>query len=266
MNLLRRAPRLFFSSWRDSRWIFADGGVVILMYHRIGQAPPEARSRALYVAPALFREQMVQLLATGLRALTLDEALPVARAGGRGFCVTFDDGFRSVFVHALPILRELGLRATQFLVAERLGGASDWDAADGEPVEPMMSDDDVRAWLAAGQRIGSHTLTHPRLSDLPAAAARQELADSRARLEDRFSQPVRHFCYPYGDYNERTRELVGAAGYHTACTTDFGANGADTDGLTLRRVLARYRWPSLGSVGVRAWWKLKRAVGIDRQG
>lgn len=235
------------------------------MYHRIGQAPPQARSRALYVTPALFRRQMLALRTTGLPALSLDEALPAAHSGGRGFCITFDDGFRSVFTHALPILRELGLRATQFLVAGRLGDFSRWDATDGEPVEPMMSDEDVRAWLAAEQGIGSHTLTHPRLGSLPGAAARQELSDSRARLEDRFGHPVRHFCYPYGDYDARTRELVAASGYETACTTDFGANGTDADGLTLCRVMARYRWPSLGSLGGRAWWALKRAIWPGRR-
>lgn len=245
MNWFSRSPpRLYFSSWRAGRALFEAGGVVILMYHRIGHAPATARSQALYVSPALFRRQLRGLLAAGLPCLpTLDDALATAHAGGRGFCITFDDGFRSVFTHALPTLTELGLRATQFLVANRLGDTSRWDQDEGEPAEPLMNAAEVRAWLQAGQEIGSHTLTHPRLGQLPTAAARAQLRDSRARLEDAFGRPVRHFCYPYGDYDARARELAAEAGYRTACTTDFGPNGPEADSLTLCRVLARYRFP-----------------------
>ena len=256
---------LFFSSWRHSQGIFARGGVVVLMYHRIGNAPPSARSQALYVSPALFRRQMDDLLSAGWQCLTLDDVPRVALAGGRGFCITFDDGFRGVFTHALPILCALNLCATQFLVTDFLGDLSRWDAADGEPVEPMMSDADVQTWLEAGQSIGSHTRTHPRLSQLPASEIEREVIESRQRLEDRFGQPVRHFCYPYGDYDAGTRDLVAAAGYATACTTKFGVNGPDADAFTLRRVLARYQRPGLANLAARGWHKLKRQLQSDRK-
>ena len=241
--------------------MFAENGVLILMYHRIGHAPAAARSQALYVSPTLFRRQMRGLVETGLPCLpTLDDALTVAQAGGCGFCVTFDDGFRNVFTHALPTLTELGLRATQFLVADRLGDTNRWDRDEGEPAEPLMDTGQVRAWLQAGQEIGSHTLDHPKLSQLPTDAVRAQLRDSRARLEDAFARPVRHLCYPYGDYDLRSRELAGEAGYRTACTTDIGLNGTDADALTLCRILARYRWPSLTNLAGRAWLHWKRRL------
>ena len=61
-------------------------------------------------------------------------------------------------------------------------------------------------------------MTHPRLTALPPECARAEIFDSKRALEDRFGIPIRHFCYPYGDYNRAVRDLVEEAGYATACT------------------------------------------------
>jgi peptidoglycan/xylan/chitin deacetylase (PgdA/CDA1 family) len=54
--------------------------------------------------------------------------------------------------------------------------------------------------------------THPFLTRLSAAQAREEIAGNKKKLEDRFSRPVRHFCFPYGDWNPAVRDLVAAAG------------------------------------------------------
>ena len=92
-----------------------------------------------------------------------------------------------------------------------------------------------------GTRIGSHTLTHPFLTRISLARAREEIGASKKKLEDRFGQPVRHFCYPYGDWSPAVRDLVSAAGYETACTTGFGVNTSATPRFALRRILARYQ-------------------------
>ena len=109
----------------------------------------------------------------------------------------------------------------------------------------------VREWLAAGHDIGSHTLTHPFLTRLSTAQAREEVTASRKKLEDLFSRPILHFCYPYGDWNEAVRDLVAAAGYKTACTTDAGVNTAAESPLSLKRFTARYRSRTLKGVGER---------------
>ena len=181
-----------------------------------------------------------------------------AGAGQTGFCVTFDDGFRNASDHALPVLRARGLRAIMFLVADRLGGTDEWDRAIGEPSLPLMDDAEVRDWLAAGQDIGAHTLTHPRLTQLPPERMRAEIFDSRRKLEDRFGVPVRHFCYPYGDQDERVRALVAEAGYEAACTVDHGTNGPRVSPLSLRRALACDPGRDLLAVARKARQKLGR--------
>ena len=111
-----------------------------------------------------------------------------------------------------------------------------------------MSREEVREWLAAGNDIGSHTLTHPFLTRLTPEQAREEISASRKRLEDLFGRPVRHFCYPYGDWNPAVREVVIEAGFQTACTTAPGRNLPGGDLFRLRRLTARYasrNWKNL---------------------
>lgn len=70
----------------------------------------------------------------------------------------------------------------------------------------------------AGFTIANHSLTHPHLEQIPIAAARQDIADGRARLQQFFQQPVRGFAYPYGSYNEAVMEAVREAGHVYART------------------------------------------------
>lgn len=220
------------------RWL-RGGGRPILMYHKFGQPRPRSRLRALYVTPTLLRDQLRGLLRAGLRASSPAEL----REHEAAFSVTIDDACESALQRALPILLELRVQATLYVVAGRLGGTNDWEVAVGEPCERLMDEAQVRTWLASGQRIGSHTLTHPRLTALDDAAAREELQASRLALEDRFQQPVTELCYPFGAHDERIRHLTREAGYTSAVTVEPGTVQATCDPLRLPRLLARHRWP-----------------------
>ena len=103
----------------------------------------------------------------------------------------------------------------------------------------------VRRWLAGGQRIGSHTCTHPKLTELSPEQAREEITASKKKLEDWFGVPVLDFCYPSGDWNPRIADLVREAGYRSACTTRWGLNTPATSPFEITRVIARRRSWSL---------------------
>ena len=231
-------------------------GRPVLTYHKFGPRPRGVRLKGLYLGTALFDRQLTELRVAGWKSGSLEtpgdprvKGTPVRRE----IVLTIDDGFRSVHEHALAILRRRDFRAILFLVADRLGRQNDWEVAEGEAMAPLMNETEVREWLAAGHVIGSHTLSHPRLTRVAPAAAREEIVASRCRLEDRFGVPVRHFCYPYGDWNSAVRGWVEEAGYATACTTDFGVNAPGQDRMALRRITARY--PSRGGRVVRGWWR-----------
>ena len=225
----------YYGSLAPFRDAFA-GGLPILTYHKLGPRPRRVRLKGLYVSGALFDRQLAELRAAGFTGVPPDHDLP----GGGVVVITFDDGFHNVHEHGLPLLARHGFRAIQFLLPDLLGQTNTWEQAEGEAPEPLMDEAQVRDWLGAGHWIGSHSLTHPWLTRVPLAQAREEITSSRRRLEDQFGVSVGHFCYPYGDWNEAVRDLVAAAGYRTACTVEPGVNTPETHRLALKRFTARY--------------------------
>lgn len=217
---------------------FFQAGVPVLMYHKISAPPRRARLRGLYVRPERFAQQMSELRQAGFASCRPGEACE--KQGGRRLALTFDDGFRNVWEHALEPLAAHGFSAIQFLVANCIGRLNQWEIREGEVREPLMDETQVRDWLGAGHRIGSHSLSHPYLTRLSRRDAREEIASSKKKLEDTFGIAVDDFCYPYGNWNETVRDLVIEAGYRTACAADFGINTPADSPFSLRRIIVRY--------------------------
>jgi peptidoglycan/xylan/chitin deacetylase (PgdA/CDA1 family) len=214
-------------------------GVPIFMYHKIAPRPRGVRLKGLYVTPETFVRQLAELSENGFVSCSLSEACQDGPPSPR-VAMTFDDGFLNVFENALAPLTEHRWHALQFLVPRFIGKLNEWDLREGEVPELLMDASAVRDWLGAGHAIGSHSLTHARLTRLTLRDAREEIFASKKKIEDDFGVAVEHFCYPYGDWNESVRELVMEAGYRTACTTEFGVNTPATPPLTLHRITVRH--------------------------
>ena len=254
-----------YRSWARDRELFEVGGgpgVTILMYHKVGAPLAGSRLHDLYVSARDLDRHLAELAAASQRALPYGDTLAAIAAREVGFCLTFDDGFANVFDRALPVLQNHGARAMLFVVAGLIGKTDEWDGPIGEPPQRLMDAGQIRAWLAAGHEIGAHTMTHPHLAEIAPAQARVEIFESKARLEDEFGVPVHHFCYPYGNFDARVRDLVAEAGYKTACaaatdTNTFGPNYPGVSPLALRRVMACNR-PSLARAVARKVARLVR--------
>jgi peptidoglycan/xylan/chitin deacetylase (PgdA/CDA1 family) len=238
-NLSNGVPP-YFTSLRSFSELFTTG-MPWLMYHKLGPRPKGVRLKGLYLSTTLFERQLRQLRREGFTTPPYGAPPPGQGNPERRVALTFDDGFANVLEHGAEPLRRHGFRAMVFLLADGVGGWNEWEVAEGEARQPLMTESQVKEWLAAGHEIGSHTLTHPWLTRLARDRAREEIVASKKKLEDRFGLPVRHFCYPYGDWNPAVRDEVAAAGYETACTTEFGINTAATPRLELKRILARYQ-------------------------
>lgn len=222
-------------------------GLPVLTYHHVGRRTQGARLKGLYVSAKLFAQQMAELSEAGFATAEFGSEATRAAKDGRRIVLTFDDGFRDVFENVLPILQRHRFCGIQFLVSDLVGKTNEWQQRAGDVSEPLMDEAQVREWLSARQKIGSHTRTHPWLTRISREEAREEIAGSKKRLEDRFGVVVEHFCYPYGDWNEAVRDLVIAAGYKTACTTKAGVNTEDDSRFELKRFTARYRTRNLGA-------------------
>ncbi len=237
--------------------------IPILTFHQIDAAPARGASfRSLYVSPKVFAQQMALLAGLGYRGLSMPALLPYLKGvkTGKVVGITFDDGYCNNVVHAVPVLQRHGFSATCYFVSQRLGGANDWDAALGVAQTPLMDASQLREWAAAGQDIGAHSRNHVRLTAVPAAMAREEIAASKSELEQVSGTAVRHFCYPFGAYSTEHVAMVREAGYDTATTTRRGRARAGDDLLQLPRapVLRATTRPGL-------WLKLATAYEDRRR-
>lgn len=98
---------------------------------------------------------------------------------------------------------------------------------------------ELKTLAAQGLDIGAHTATHPILSKLPDAGLKDEIAGSKARIEEATGFPVRHFCYPNGrpqDINAAAIALAEEFGYLTAVQSESGFAGPPYQLYQLKRL------------------------------
>ncbi len=94
----------------------------------------------------------------------------------------------------------------------------------------------VAAALEEGVDIGSHTVSHIRISNSESDVVRRELRESRRQLEDLLGQDCDFFCYPEGAWSPETADHVADAGYVAAFTSDNGLNAVGSNVMALRRI------------------------------
>lgn len=212
------------------------GRLQILCYHRVGR-PNE--SDAMTMPLPLFEEQM-RLLNRQYQPISLGRAVEMLRQGqalpNRAVSVTFDDGYEDTLTRAFPILQRWRIPATVFVTTGFIDGLA---APELFPQGPMLTWQMIRQLSRAGIEIGSHTLTHAKLSQLGPDQLRAQLLDSKRRLEEQLQISIDLFAYPYGDasaVHSAAHTAARDAGYQAACTTVPGSNGPETDLLALHRI------------------------------
>jgi len=220
----------------------------ILGYHNVAMAPKDALFKLLYVSPDRFERQLWALRRLGLRGVSTSEGIARLNNGtSRAYVViTFDDGYADTLDAAAPLLKSYGFRATCYVVSNAVGTYNSWDAELLRESKPLMRRDQLEQWLAAGMEVGSHSVSHRRLLELPQDAARCEIAESRIALRNMLGVQIDHFAYPFGHFTADTVELVRAAGYSSAMTVVPGVARTSDDRLRLPRILVN---------GERGLWK-----------
>jgi len=86
-------------------------------------------------------------------------------------------------------------------------------------ITPMQNIDLLE--LAANHEIGAHTVNHAHLTLIPQSEAKAEIEGSKFYLEEILGKKVKMFCYPFGEYNEDTKQLVKTSGFSGARTVKF---------------------------------------------
>jgi len=187
---------------------------VCLMYHEVLEGEPSPGAGGYFaVSRATFARHLDLIRAAGLSGCTLTQAIDGA-AGAR-VAITCDDGTAGHALHALPELAARGMAATFFVVTGWVGrpGYATWEQ--------------LRAMRGAGMEIGSHTRTHPFLSEVPAEELERELRGSREEIDAALGQHTVALALPGGDAPRRAvRPLLAGAGYTVIATSRWGTNAS----------------------------------------
>ena len=206
----------------------------VFMYHNIATPPKGAKLKSMYVKPEKLETQIKVLKKLGYNFVRTDQ---LEENPKKAILLTFDDGYKDFYESAFPILKKYSISAIVFIPVGYVGTFNQWDYEKLNVKKPLMNWEEIREIHKHGIEIGSHTLTHPFLTKIPKEKAKVEIEDSKKMLEDKLSTEINSFCYPYGDYDERIRDLVMEAGYKYAFTTKEGSLEDSENLYEIRRKL-----------------------------
>ncbi len=182
----------------------------VLLYHHVG----DQGKNQYWISVEVFRAQMELLKKEGYQAVTVSQVADVIRNGGtfpeKPVAITFDDGYLDTYENAFPILNELGFPATVYIITSTLGTDKSYG---------YLQDDALKALIAAGWEIGSHSVTHNNLNKTKLGAG-NEMKQSKETLETRLGIKVRSFSYPFGIANQSIKDLAAEMGYDSAVGID----------------------------------------------
>jgi peptidoglycan/xylan/chitin deacetylase (PgdA/CDA1 family) len=201
--------------------------VPVLMYHALSAANTAGFTRWT-LNPRRFEEHLARISEAGYRSVTASEVAALREQGGAGpgqrlVALTFDDAYADFHEVAVELLAKYRMTATLYVPAGHVGGRSAWMDCEGEGSRRLLSWTELFEIAYSGIEIGSHSLTHPALDQVPVTEVARQARDSKSLIEDKLGRPVHSFAYPYGRYNRRVRDAVGAAGYANACTMNSWA-------------------------------------------
>jgi len=230
---------------------------VVLAYHSV-----PAKQRDLFV-------QQMEMLQRQAKIVHADiDTLP--EQSGHYVAITFDDGYDDIVENALPELRERNMPSTVFIITELLGCKRNWEHRGGEDTSDvsLMSTEQLRQLPSDLVRIGSHTMNHAFLPKLELGKLQEELAGSRAKLENLLNCDIKTFALPYGAYNDTVLRICRDAGYERVFTgLPVFAFSEPKEFLTGRAVVGLTDWPiefRLKAAGAYRWlpwaYSLKRHI------
>lgn len=195
--------------------------VMVLCYHRFEDRPKDS----LAINPLEFDKQMQALKENGFTVIPMGDFLAWRRdekpIPAKCCVITIDDGYRSGYDVAWPILKKYGYPFTMFIYTNYIKGEPN---AGGQ----SMTWEELATMRDAGVDIQSHSVSHSNLKDKSGkwqalqpnyeAWLRQEMVGSKLKLERNLGISVKAFAYPYGNHNAEVRRIAMESGYEAAFT------------------------------------------------
>jgi len=211
--------------------------VSILGYHEFSATKS---ATAMRLPTATFRKQMQAIKDQGLNVISMEDFLAWKRGDkqipDKSILITIDDGWKSVYTDAFPILKEFKFPFTVFLYKNYVDGG-------GRALTTPM----IKEMMKHGCTVGGHSTSHPLPSKVKRAKRKGketfakflqvELGDSKTFLERKFGVKVTTYAYPGGYHTEEMYEKAKTLGYKCLFTVAPGKTTIDKNNSVLPRYI-----------------------------
>ncbi|MCX5687885.1 MAG: polysaccharide deacetylase family protein [Candidatus Omnitrophica bacterium] len=199
--------------------------VPIIMYHNIDENSDSSR---LSVSPESFKTQMNFLKNQHYNVVKLEDLSGILKGNKfppKTIAITFDDGYKNNYFNAYPVLKQLGLHATIFIIPALVG------------TDDYLTWKQILEMYESGFiEIGSHAMTHPWLPTQPKENLDSEISGSKSVIESHLNKETSSFSYPLGGFNKDVRAKVIEAGYKIAVATNPGKKYPKHDLFAMKRL------------------------------
>ncbi|MFC2172538.1 polysaccharide deacetylase family protein [Acidobacteriota bacterium] len=211
----------------------------ILHYSHVDYSYPDSSFSSRFfpwITPTKFERHLKILSRLGYTALTFDEASKLhfqrKTIPRKSLVLTFEGGMRSFFLHALPLLKKHGARATVFLATRTIGNKLSTSGENGLPPLDVLSTFMIKESAEKGIEFGIHGSRYRDLVGLDHVEIWQDLEESSTAVSELIRTAPVTFAYPFGRYNRQIIRLVLEKGFHGACTLRPGIDGPGIGLLT----------------------------------
>ena len=214
-----------------------DVRVTVLGYHDFSSTKDATE---MLITTGKFRRQMQAIKDLGLEVISMEEF--IAWKNGkktirdRSVLITIDDGWKSIYTEAFPILKEMGFPFTIFLYTNYVDGGSN-----------ALTSEMIREMQQHGCSIGSHSISHPYPASVKAERAKgeasfrsylhQEMGQSRKKLQHQFSEEISSYAYPGGFVTGEMLPIAAEHGYQCLFTVLPGKTTRSTSNFTIPRYI-----------------------------
>jgi peptidoglycan/xylan/chitin deacetylase (PgdA/CDA1 family) len=178
----------------------------------------------------IFKNQMEYLAKHGYKTLLFSEVEEFMRYSDKNkdkvVLITFDDGYISNYLHAFPIMKELGLKFNIFINTKMI--------EDNDP--KYLTIENVKEMYKSGLvEFGSHTHSHIDAKSVTENELINEIETCNIRIKEWLGYNTLDFCYPYGFYSRNTNELLSKY-YKRIYTSDCKPLEKRNDSLVRGRI------------------------------
>jgi peptidoglycan/xylan/chitin deacetylase (PgdA/CDA1 family) len=210
-----------------------ESGATVLIYHRFD----EDKYPSTNIDTARFREQLEYLKSHNYTVISLQELVDSLHHNSslpaRSVVITIDDGYRSVYEKAWPLLKEYGFPFTVFLYTKATENKH-WNYLTWSQVAEMK---------AAGVDFQDHGFAHEHMAFRPSGLNMTQYRDwiradielSNRLLSEKLGEKPRFFAVPYGEYNQILLDEIRSLGYEAILLQDPGSVSNETDSFAIPR-------------------------------